>query len=107
MAINNDCGRWPATKRVTILLAPADLPKTGTHYDLAIAIAVLAADKQQKELTPDLLDGWAFIGELSVSGGAAPGAGRAADGHRRRRPRHHPGVRPRAAGGRGRAGARA
>ncbi|RYB96283.1 ATP-binding protein [Nocardioides glacieisoli] len=72
MAINNDCGRWPATKRVTILLAPADLPKTGTHYDLAIAIAVLAADKQQKELTPDLLDGWAFIGELSVSGALRP-----------------------------------
>ncbi|MCF6377170.1 YifB family Mg chelatase-like AAA ATPase [Nocardioides KLBMP 9356] len=72
MAINNDCGRWPATKRVTILLAPADLPKTGTHYDLAIAIAVLAADQQQKDLTPDLLDGWAFIGELSVSGALRP-----------------------------------
>ena len=46
MAINNDCGRWPATKRVTILLAPADLPKSGTHYDLAIAMAVMAADKK-------------------------------------------------------------
>ena len=72
MAINNDCGRWPATKRVTILLAPADLPKGGTHYDLAIAIAVMAADKKHDELTPDLLDGWAFIGELSVSGGLRP-----------------------------------
>ena len=72
MAINNDCGRWPATKRVTILLAPADLPKSGTHYDLAIAVAVLAADKAAEELTPDLLEGWAFIGELSVSGGLRP-----------------------------------
>ena len=72
MAINNDCPRWPATKRVTILLSPADLPKTGTHYDLAIAIAVLAADKKHEELTPDLLDGWAFVGELSVSGGLRP-----------------------------------
>lgn len=72
MAINNDCGRWPATKRVTILLAPADLPKTGTHYDLAIAIAVMAADKAHQELTADLLEGWAFIGELSVSGGLRP-----------------------------------
>ena len=72
MAINNDCGPWPATKRVTILLSPADLPKTGTHYDLAIAIAVLAADKKHEELTPELLDGWAFIGELSVSGGLRP-----------------------------------
>ncbi len=72
MAINNNCGRWPATKRVTILLSPADLPKAGTHYDVAIAIAVLAADKQHEELTPDLLAGWAFIGELSVSGGLRP-----------------------------------
>ncbi|RYB95413.1 ATP-binding protein [Nocardioides oleivorans] len=72
MAINNDCGHWPATKRVTVLLAPADLPKTGTHYDLAIAVAVLAADKQQADLEPGHLAGWAFIGELSVSGGLRP-----------------------------------
>ena len=72
MAINNDCGRWPPTKRVTILLSPADLPKGGTHYDLAIAVAVLAADKKHEELIPDLLDGWAFVGELSVSGGLRP-----------------------------------
>lgn len=72
MAINNDCGRWPATKRVTILLAPADLPKGGTHYDLAIAIAVMAADKKHDDLTADLLEGWAFIGELSVSGALRP-----------------------------------
>ena len=72
MAINNDCGRWPATKRVTILLSPADLPKTGTHYDVAIAVAVMAADKKHEDLTPDLLDGWAFVGELSVSGGLRP-----------------------------------
>lgn len=71
MAINNDCGRFPATKRVTILLSPADLPKGGTHYDLAIAVAVMAADKSHKELTPDLLEGWAFVGELSVSGASA------------------------------------
>ncbi|SED40797.1 magnesium chelatase family protein [Nocardioides exalbidus] len=72
MAINNDCGRWPATKRVTILLAPADLPKGGTHYDVAIAVAVLAADKQHQDLQPEHLAGWAFIGELSVSGGLRP-----------------------------------
>ena len=72
MAINNDCGRWPATKRVTILLSPADLPKSGTHYDVAIAVAVMAADTKHEDLTPDLLDGWAFVGELSVSGGLRP-----------------------------------
>jgi magnesium chelatase family protein len=75
MAINNDCGPWPATKRVTILLSPADLPKAGTHYDLAIAVAVLAADKAHEELTADHLDGWAFIGELSVSGALRPVSG--------------------------------
>ena len=80
MAINNDCPRWPATKRVTILLSPADLPKTGTHYDVAIAVAVLAADKKHEELTPDLLDGWAFVGELSVSGGLRPIVARRLDG---------------------------
>ena len=69
MAINNGGGRWPATKRVTILLAPADLPKGGTHYDLAIAVAVMAADKQHEELQPEHLADWAFVGELSVSGG--------------------------------------
>ncbi|MBS2937435.1 YifB family Mg chelatase-like AAA ATPase [Nocardioides sp. J2M5] len=72
MAINNDCGRWPATKRVTILLAPADLPKSGTHYDLAIATAVLAADPQHEDLLPEHLAGWAFVGELSVSGALRP-----------------------------------
>ena len=107
MAINNDCGRWPATKRVTILLSPADLPKGGTHYDLAIAVAVLAADKSHKELTPELLEGWAFIGELSVSGGLRPVPGVLPMVHRRGGPRHHPRVRARAAGGRGRRWCRA
>ena len=27
---------WPATKRLTVLLSPADLPKSGTHFDLAM-----------------------------------------------------------------------
>lgn len=72
MAINNDCGRWPATKRVTILLAPADLPKSGTHFDLAIALAVKAADKDDQDCTPQLLEGSVFIGEFSVSGGLRP-----------------------------------
>ncbi|QBX54164.1 ATP-binding protein [Nocardioides seonyuensis] len=75
MAINNNCGSWPATKRVTILLAPADLPKSGTHLDLAIALAVKAADTDPKGAVPfgpDLLAGSLFIGELSVSGGLRP-----------------------------------
>ena len=43
MAVTNSGFPWPATKRVTILLSPADLLKRGTHFDLAIALAVLTA----------------------------------------------------------------
>lgn len=75
MAVNNDSPRWPATKRVTVLLSPADLPKGGTHFDLAIALAVKAADNDDTEFTPDLLQGKVFIGELSLSGGLRPVTG--------------------------------
>ena len=40
--INSDL-KWPNTRRVTVLLSPADLPKRGPHFDLGIAVAVLAA----------------------------------------------------------------
>ena len=36
MAIINSGLQWPASKRITILLSPADLAKRGTHFDLAI-----------------------------------------------------------------------
>ena len=36
MAISNSGCAWPATKRVTILLSPADLRKRGTHFDLSM-----------------------------------------------------------------------
>jgi len=42
-AATKPVAKKPATRRTTILLSPADLPKRGTHYDLAIAVAVLAA----------------------------------------------------------------
>ena len=42
-AVNNSGFTWPNTRRTTILLSPADLPKRGPHFDLAIAVAVLAA----------------------------------------------------------------
>ena len=35
MAISNSGSQWPATRRVTILLSPADLIKRGTHFDLS------------------------------------------------------------------------
>ena len=67
MAINNDGGRWPATKRVTILLAPADLPKAGTHLDLAIALAIVSSVRDVP-LPARLV----AVGELSLAGEIRP-----------------------------------
>ncbi len=59
-------------KRITINLSPADLPKDGSHYDLPIALALLAAmgvtDAEQ-------LGDWIAVGELSLDGRiiASPG----------------------------------
>lgn len=59
-------------KRITINLSPADLPKDGSHYDLPIALALLAAmgvtDAEQ-------LNDWIAVGELSLDGRvvASPG----------------------------------
>ncbi len=58
--------KWPTTRRVTILLSPSDLPKRGTHFDLAIAVAVLGASDQ---LPVESLAGTGFIGELTLEGG--------------------------------------
>lgn len=56
-------------KRITLNLAPADLPKDGSCYDLALAVAVLAASKQIKI---DLLTDSLFVGELSLEGTLRP-----------------------------------
>ncbi|MBU2022065.1 MAG: ATP-dependent protease, partial [Gammaproteobacteria bacterium] len=63
-AIINSHFEFP-TRRVTINLAPADLPKEGGRYDLAIAISVLVASGQLGELN---LRDTEFIGELALSG---------------------------------------
>lgn len=66
MAIENSQLTWPGTtKRVTVLLSPADLPKSGAHFDLAIAVAILAASG---EIDPRSLMATAFIGELALDG---------------------------------------
>ncbi len=51
--------------KITVSLAPADLPKEGARFDLPIALGVLAASKQLKTGT---LQDWEFIGELSLNG---------------------------------------
>ena len=55
-------------ERVLVNLAPADLPKEGSHYDLAIALAILAAIGA---VPRDSLEGVAAIGELALDGGLA------------------------------------
>jgi magnesium chelatase family protein len=63
--------------RLAINLSPADLPKEGSHYDLPIALAVLAA---MGVLPPDFLNRYVAIGELALDGsimgvaGALPAA---------------------------------
>ena len=64
-ALTNSGYRWPSTRRVTILLSPADLPKRGPHFDLSIAVAVLAAD----EVVPrDAAARFVMLGELTLDG---------------------------------------
>lgn len=63
-AIINSGFTFPA-KRITINLAPADLPKEGGRYDLPIAIALLAASEQ---LPGDKLAQYEFLGELALNG---------------------------------------
>src|SRR5690242_8158716 len=65
MAIINSHLDWPATRRITILLSPADLLKHGTHFDLAVAVSVLAA---ADSVPATSLAGTAFIGELTLDG---------------------------------------
>lgn len=66
MAITHAAPPWPATRRVTILLAPADLPKRGTHFDLAIAVGIKAADGT---VPVSELVSTVFVGELGLDGG--------------------------------------
>ncbi|CAM4380256.1 MULTISPECIES: YifB family Mg chelatase-like AAA ATPase [Lelliottia] len=71
-AIINSGYAFPA-KKITINLAPADLPKEGGRYDLPIAIALLAASEQ---LNAPHLSTYEFVGELALTGAlrGVPGA---------------------------------
>lgn len=62
-AIKNSGADFPA-KRITVNLAPADLPKEGPSYDLPIAVGILLASEQLKANISDAL----FMGELSLDG---------------------------------------
>jgi magnesium chelatase family protein len=63
-AIKNSGYRFPRS-HVTVNLAPADIRKEGTGFDLPIAVGILAAEELIEEVT---LQGCFFIGELSLDG---------------------------------------
>jgi magnesium chelatase family protein len=59
-------------RRITVNLAPADLPKEGSHYDLPIALGLMAAIGA---IPGDALNGHTVLGELGLDGSIAPVAG--------------------------------
>ena len=59
-------------KRITVNLSPADLPKEGSHFDLPIALGLLAA---RGAIDRETLAGYLAIGELSLDGRVAPSPG--------------------------------
>ncbi len=70
-AIVNSGEEWPQ-RRITVGLSPASLPKRGSWFDLAIAIAVLAADGSVPTAS---IDGVMFFGELGLDGRLRPVSG--------------------------------
>lgn len=59
-------------RRITVNLAPADLPKEGSHYDLPIAIGIMAATGA---IPADAFEGQTVLGELALDGTISPVAG--------------------------------
>ena len=59
-------------KRITVNLAPADLPKEGSHYDLPIALGIMAAIGA---IPADALGGFTVLGELALDGSISAVAG--------------------------------
>jgi magnesium chelatase family protein len=68
-AIANAGLEFPSNKRITVNLAPADLPKDSGRFDLPIALGILAASGQ---IDGARLTGWEFAGELSLGGELRP-----------------------------------
>ncbi len=67
-AIKNS-GLMLPPKRLTLNLAPADIPKDGTGYDLGMAVAILVASGQ---IDPEMTAGGLFLGELALDGTLRP-----------------------------------
>lgn len=67
-ALTNNSFRMPR-QRIIVNMAPADIKKEGSSYDLTIATAILAASNQ---IDPEQLDKYLIMGELSLDGGLQP-----------------------------------
>jgi len=67
-ALNNNSYKLPG-KKITINMAPADLRKEGSAYDLTLAIGILAASNQIK---PEKVGDYLIMGELSLDGSLQP-----------------------------------
>ncbi|GAL08062.1 Mg(2+) chelatase family protein [Photobacterium aphoticum] len=67
-AIVNAGFEFPS-RRITVNLAPADLPKEGGRFDLPIALGILAASEQ---IPMEVLNSYEFLGELALSGELRP-----------------------------------
>jgi magnesium chelatase family protein len=80
-ALQNCGAQWP-NRRITVALLPADLRKTGSRFDLAVAVAVLAANEQ---VPPDAVADVVWLAELGLDGrlrpvrGVLPSVARARD----------------------------
>ncbi len=67
-AIVNSRHTWPQ-RRITVGLSPASLPKRGSSFDVAIAVAILSADGS---VSKERLSGTVFLGELGLDGRLRP-----------------------------------
>ena len=76
-ALQNSGLAFPHNKRITVNLAPADLPKESGRFDLPIALGILAASGQ---IDARALDAFEFAGELSLAGDLRPVRGALAMG---------------------------
>ena len=68
----NAIGLGLPPKRITVNLAPADLPKEGSHYDLPIAFGLMAA---VGAVARDAIEGYCVLGELALDGSITTVAG--------------------------------
>ena len=67
-ALKNNNYQFPG-KKITVNMAPADLRKEGSAYDLTLAVGILAASSQIKS---DTIQHYVIMGELSLDGGLQP-----------------------------------